>query len=255
MFFILSKILYFIFSPLTWIVAFLLIGLFTKKPNRKKRFYVTGIVLLILFSNPFLLNKTMHAWEIPSRRIDSIKEEYDVGVLLGGAMRYYNSEMDRVVYGSSADRFIQTVSLYKKGKIKKILISGGSGLLLEQKYKEAELLKKVLLEMCIPDQDILIENNSKNTHENALFSAGILKKDFSGKKILLITSGYHMRRSLGCFKKTGIPVDPFSVDEHSGNGQYTPDKLFIPDVAILESWNILLHEWGGYFSYWLAGYI
>ena len=197
----------------------------------------------------------MRSWEIPSRKIDSIKEAYDVGVLLGGAMRYYNSEMERVVYGSSADRFIQTVALYKKGKIKKILISGGSGLLTQQQFKEAEMLRNVLLEMNIPGQDIIVENKSKNTYENALFSAEILKKDFSEKKILLITSGYHMRRSLGCFKKAGTLVEPFSVDEHSGNGQYTPDKLFIPDVAILESWNILLHEWVGYFSYWIVGYI
>ena len=255
MFFILSKILYFIFSPLNWIIAFLLIGLISKNSTGKKKHVTIGILLLIFFTNPFILNISMRAWEIPSRRIDSIKESYDVGVLLGGAMRYYNSEMDRVVYGSSADRFIQTISLYKKGKIKKILISGGSGLLLEQKYKEADLLKNVLLEMNVPDQDILIENNSKNTRENASFSAEILKKDFSEKKILLITSGYHMRRSLGCFKKTGIHVDPFSVDEHSGKGQYTPDKLIIPDVAVLESWNKLLHEWIGYFSYWIAGYV
>jgi uncharacterized SAM-binding protein YcdF (DUF218 family) len=255
MFFIFSKILYFIFSPLNWIIAFLLMGLFTKKAARKKKFITTGIVLLILFSNPFILNTFMRTWEIPSRRIDSIKIPYDAGVLLGGAMRYYNSEMDRVVYGSSADRFIQCMSLYKKGKIKKILISGGSGLLLQQQYKEAEQLKKVLLEMNIPDQDILIENQSKNTRENALFSAQILKKNFPGNKILLITSGYHMRRSLGCFKKAGINPDPFSVDEHSGKRQFTPDKLIIPDVAILQYWDILLHEWIGYVSYWIAGYV
>jgi uncharacterized SAM-binding protein YcdF (DUF218 family) len=255
MFFILSKILYFIFSPLNWIIAFLLIGLLTKKAIRKKRFIKTGIILLILFTNPFILNTSMHAWEIPSRRIDSIKQEYDVGVLLGGAMKYYNSEMSRVVYGSSVDRFMQSISLYKEKKIKKILISGGSGLLLQQNYKESELLKKVLLEMNIPEQDIIIENRSKNTRENALYSAEILKKSFPGGKILLITSGYHMRRSLGCFKKVKINPDPFSVDEHSGKKQFTPDKLIVPDVNILQSWDILLHEWMGYISYWMAGYV
>ncbi|MEP7171264.1 MAG: YdcF family protein, partial [Bacteroidota bacterium] len=255
MFFILSKILYFIFSPLNWIITILLIGLFSKKPRRKKNFITTGIVLLILFTNPFILNISIHAWEIPSCRIGSIKEAYDVGVVLGGAMRYYNSEMDRVVYGSSVDRLIQSISLYREGKIKKILVSGGSGLLLLQQYKEAELLKKVLLEMNIPDQDILIENQSKNTRENAFFSAQILKNNYPGGRILLITSGYHMRRSLGCFKKAGINPDPFSVDEHSGKVQYTPDKLIMPDAANLQSWDALLHEWGGYVSYWMVGYI
>jgi uncharacterized SAM-binding protein YcdF (DUF218 family) len=255
MFFILSKILYFIFTPLNWIIAFLLIGLFAKKVGRKKKFITTGILLLLFFSNPFILNFSMRAWEIPSRRIDSIKEPYSAGVMLGGAMRYYNSTMNRVVYGTAVDRFIQCIYLYREGKIKKIFVSGGSGLLLEQRYKEAELLKKVLLEMNIPEQDIVIENKSKNTRENALFSAEILKKDFANEKILVITSGYHMRRSLACFKKVGINAEPFSVDEHSGKGQFTIDKIIIPDADILEGWDILFHEWIGYVSYWMAGYI
>src|SRR6185436_6828582 len=255
MFFVLSKILYFIFSPLNWIIALVLSGLITKKATRKRRLIKSGIVLLILFTNPFILNFFMHGWEIPSRRIDSIKEPYDVGVVLGGAMRYYNSSMDRVVYGTSVDRFMQCIQLYKEGKIKKILISGGSGMLLQQQYKEAEHLRKVLVTMNIPDKDILIENRSKNTRENAVFSSKILKTEFPGKKILLITSGYHMRRSLGCFKKAGVNPDPFSVDEHSGKLQFTPDKLIVPDPAILESWDILLHEWIGYASYWFAGYV
>src|SRR5258705_3958849 len=106
MFFILSKILYFIFSPLSWIITFLLIGLFLKNATRKKKCFKWGIVFLVLFTNPFILNTSMRAWEIPSRRIDSINEVYDVGVVLGGAMKYYNSEMDRVDYGSSVDRVI-----------------------------------------------------------------------------------------------------------------------------------------------------
>ncbi|MEO5569996.1 MAG: YdcF family protein, partial [Bacteroidia bacterium] len=211
MFFIFSKILYFIFSPLNWIIAFLLIGIFIRNSKRKKKCIITGILLLIVFSNPFILNLFMRAWEIPSRRIDSINKPYDAGVLLGGAMRYYNSEMDRVVYGSAVDRFIQCIKLYREGKIKKIFISGGSGLLLDQKYKESELLEKILLEMNVPEQDIVIENKSRNTRENALFSVEILKKDFAEQKFLLVTSGYHMRRSLACFKKAGIKADPFSV--------------------------------------------
>lgn len=255
MFFILSKILYFIFSPLSWIIAFLLAGLFAKNTAKRKRFVVTGVVLLILFSNPFILNMTMHGWEIPSRKAETIKEPYEIGVLMGGAMRYYNSTMDRPVYGTSIDRFIQCIDLYKEGKIKKILIAGGSGLLLTQQYKESDILKKIILKMNIPEEDIIVENKSKNTRENALFSAEILKKGFQGKKILLITSAYHMRRSLACFKKEGIHADPYSVDERSGKGQYTPDKIIIPDADYLRNWDILIHEWVGYVSYKIAGYI
>ncbi|MEO5570284.1 MAG: ElyC/SanA/YdcF family protein, partial [Bacteroidia bacterium] len=86
-------------------------------------------------------------------------------------------------------------------------------------------------------------------------SVEILKKDFAEQKFLLVTSGYHMRRSLACFKKAGIKADPFSVDEHSGKGQFTVDKILVPDAECLDGWDSLLHEWVGYLSYWIAGYI
>lgn len=197
----------------------------------------------------------MRSWEIPSIKATSIHEPYDVGIMLGGAMRYYNSDMDRIVYGKGVDRFLHVISLYQEGKIKKILLSGGSGLLTNQQYKEADLLKDLLLKMNIHPEDIIVENKSKNTRQNALFTSEIIQKSFAGKKILLITSGYHMRRSLKCFEKTGLHADPFSVDEYSGKGLYTPDKIIIPDAEYLNGWDILMHEWVGYFSYWLAGYI
>lgn len=197
----------------------------------------------------------MRTWEVPSMKANSFSQPFDVGVMMGGAMRYYNSDMERVVYGSGADRLMQCIDLYKKGKIRKILISGGSGLLTDQRFKEADLLRNVLISTNIPSGDIYIENLSKNTYENALFSAAILKKDFPGQKILLITSAYHMRRSMACFEKQGITVTPFSVDEQSGRGQYTPDKLIIPDVFYLEGWDKLIHEWIGYVSYKIAGYV
>ncbi|MFI5219309.1 MAG: YdcF family protein [Bacteroidia bacterium] len=255
MFFILSKILYFIFSPLSWILAFIIAGMFLKNSTKKKKFLITGLLLLVLFSNPFLLNTVMHAWEIPARKINEIQKPYEVGVLMGGSMRYYNTEMERIVFGQGADRLLKCVELYKEKRIKKILLTGGSGLLLMQQYKEAELLKNLILKMNIPEQDIIIENQSKNTYENAKMSSEILKKDFPEKNILLITSAFHMRRSLACFAKQGIAADPFSVDERSGTGQYTPDKIIIPDAEYLMQWDVLFHEWIGCVSYKVAGYL
>lgn len=191
----------------------------------------------------------MHSWEIPSQKSSSIKEPYDVGILLGGAIKYYNTEMERIVYSSGADRFIQTIELYKEGKIKRVLISGGSGLLVSQQYKESDLLKKILLKMSFPEEDIIIENDSKNTYENAKLSAEILKKDFPGKKKLLITSAFHMRRSLACFKKQGLSPHPYAVDARLGSRRYTPDKIIIPDTECLMLWDVLFHEWIGFISY------
>lgn len=255
MFFILSKVLQFLASPLVWIITLVLAGLFTKNKAVKKKAIIASAVMLVFFSNPFFLRLVMRWWEVPPVKASAIVIPYETGVLMGGAMRYYNSETERIVYGNSVDRLIQCVELYKKGKIKKILITGGSGLLWVQKYKEADLLKNVMLNMGIPEADIISENISKNTRENIIYTGKILKNNFKGKTILVITSGYHMRRTLACFKKEGINAVPYSVDQYSGRWQWTPDKTIIPNASIIQAWDILLHEWTGFLTYKLIGYL
>ena len=76
-----------------------------------------------------------------------------------------------------------------------------------------------------------------------------------GSSFLVITSAFHIYRTKMCFEKQGIQAFYFPVDEHSGAVVYTPDKLFVPTEAALNSWSILLHEWLGLLSYKIAGYI
>lgn len=253
MFFILSKLLHFLVSPLSWIIILLISGIFIKK--RRPRFFAYAILLLFVFTNPFLINIVMHAWEVPSRNSKTISVPYEGGIVLGGAMRYFNTTMERPVYGSSVDRLMQTIALYQEGKIRKIILAGGSGFVTMQDPKESEILYRFLVKMNIPAEDILIEKESRNTHENAVNTITLLRSKHVTGKFLLITSGYHMRRSLGCFEKAEFPVDPYSVDEHSGVSTYTPDKLFLPEAENLQTWDLLVHEWIGYVTYKIVGYI
>ena len=122
-------------------------------------------------------------------------------------MRYYDSNTKRVVYGSSVDRLIQAIALYHNGKVRKILLSGGSGYISFPEWRESVYLAEVLEQSCIPDSSIIIEKNSRNTRENAVESAKILGNGKYGQRFLLITSGTHMKRSLACFKKAGLIPD------------------------------------------------
>lgn len=223
--------------------------------GRKIKFFIAAALLLFVFSNPLLKNMAFRTWEIPSYKISDIKEPFEVGVVLGGAMRYFNTETERIVYGTSVDRVIQAVSLYKQGRIKRILISGGSGLLLQQQYKESDLLEEVFVNMGVSANDLIRENRSRNTYENAIFSADLLRKKNIGEKVLVITSSYHMRRTLACFNKAGIACSPFPVDEYSGKFTWALDKIIIPDAENLQAWDVLLHEWAGFLIYYVAGYL
>ena len=255
MFFILSKVLVFIITPIVWIVALLIISLFTKKPKRKRRTFIAALILLLFFSNSFLLDNVMRMWEIPAVSEVDLKDSYDVGIVLGGMMSY-DSNLDRLQFSKGVDRILQAIQLYKDGVIEKILITSGSGSITYSDIKEAPLIKKYLLTLEIPEEDILIESESKNTRENALFSKPILDKEAPEGKYLLITSAFHMRRSIGCFKKVGIKVTPFSTDRYSGGPRrWALDFLLIPNVEAFHTWNVLIHEMTGYWVYKIMGYV
>ncbi len=254
-FFTASKIFDYLTSPTVWIVFCFLIGWFKRNGKIGRRFQIVGLSLLLFLSNPFIISQLLQVWEVPSRNAKSITNPYDVGIVLGGSMRYYNNETQRVVYGSSVDRVLQAIQLYHDKKIKKILFSGGSGYVMMPDWKEAAWLAEMTVKCGVPKEDIIIENESRNTFENAVMTTTILKTNLYGNRFLLITSALHMRRSLLCFEKAGLKTEPFSVDERSGKGIYTPDKIFIPDVENINNWDSLIHEWLGIFAYKLAGYI
>jgi uncharacterized SAM-binding protein YcdF (DUF218 family) len=254
MFFVLSKILNFLLDPLVWIVIIFLWGLLTRNIHRKRKLLVSSFAMLFFFSNPFIINEVMQAWEIPSVNRRDINKKYEAGIVLGGMIKYYNSEMERANFGSGADRLMQTIDLYNSGKIEKIIITGGSGRLGFQNYKEAEVIRELLDGIQLPAEDILTEGNSRNTYENAVYTAELIKQHNLGGPFLLITSAFHMRRSLAVFEKAGIAVEPYPVDALSGNRTYTPDRLIIPTAEALSTWNIFIREFVGNGVYKVMGY-
>ena len=255
MFFYLSKILNFLVSPFTWFVLLALAGLMANKPERKRKWWFAAFIVLIIFSNPFLANEVMKRWEVPPIHTETITKPYDVGILLGGSLQSFDLSNSRPVYSQSVDRLLQTISLYKSGKVKKILLSGGSGSVTRPGEREADIILKVLEETGIPASDIIIENQSRNTYENAAYSARVLKKENYGSRHLLITSSFHMRRSMACFHKAGLDPDPFPVDPRSHRNFYTPENSVLPHPGALLTWDAMVHEWLGILSYRLAGYI
>ena len=254
MFFYCSKILAFIITPLVWIIGLFIYSLITENKKRKRRSFIIAIILLIVLSNTFLLDNMMRIWEIPTIQESDLKGKYDVGIVLGG-MISYDSQLDRLQFSKGVDRLLQAVQLYEDGNIKKILITSGSGSITYPELKESPLIKKYLQTIHIPEEDIIIESESKNTRENALFTAPILNKVAPNGRYILITSAFHMRRSLGCFNKVGIKATPFSTDRYSGGPRrWALDFLFIPNPETFAASNVLIHEMIGYWVYKIMHY-
>lgn len=254
MFFVLSKILSFLTNPLIYVFGFLLASVLIKRTHLKKRFFWIGFSLLIFFSNDFIANEAMRAWEVEATPYKSITKVYSWGIVLTGVTLNDRQPDDRVYFHHGADRVTHTIQLYKLGIIKKILISGGVGRVIMEGRPEADELFQVMVMAGVPASDIVLENESRNTHESAVNVKQLLKEE-DGSGCLLITSAFHMRRSLACFKKQEFKTDTFSADFYTHPRQFTPDVLFIPRADSINLWQKLFKEWTGIMAYWLVGYV
>lgn len=253
MFFILSKVLFYLVMPVMWIFAFLVYAIFTKIEKRRKRALTIATGLLIFFTNPFIANEAWLLWEHPPTPFSQV-QNYDAAIILSGIANRDKSPKDRVYTNKGADRVLHPIRLYKEGHVKKIIISGGSGSLSLKETSESSDLKKILVCAGIPERDILLEERSRNTHENAKFTAALLKQNPELKKLLLVTSAFHMKRASACFEKQNIKADIFSADHYAIDRSYSFDNLIVPQEYSLFLWKKLFHEILGYIVYDIVGY-
>ncbi len=254
MFFILSKILLFLINPLVWIFALLLWSLLTKNSLRKKRLLLVTIGAFYFLSNSFITDEFLRFYEERNQTYSELNNNYDVAIVLGG-FSSYDPTQKMVSFHTATDRLMAGIKLYKTGRAKKIMIVSGSGSVLKPDEKEALFIKDYLLDIGIPQKDLIIESDSKNTRENAINTADILSKTYPKGKFLLVTSATHMPRAKRCFNKAGLQTTPFSVDHRSGPRVYNPEHLFIPNPESIRSWSHLTKEWVGFITYKLLGYI
>ncbi len=254
MIFYISKLAFWVLMPISWLIGLFLWGFITKIEKRRRMLLGMGLMLLLILSNPFLSNKALESFEHPMMNIDTLKER-NLAILLTGVVKRIEKEDGRIYFSHGADRVFHTFQLYKRGKIKHILVSGGSGeLSIKYKDSEAKKIKQCLLLFGVSEKDITLEENSRNTHENALFSCGLVKKLSPNETPLLVTSAFHLPRSIACFNKVGIKVEPVSVDYYTKQNNSIELKDFIPSEYAVNNWAILVHEIIGIVSYTLLGY-
>lgn len=250
MFFIVSKILVALITPITFILLPFLWAMY----KHSKKWLWVSILALFIFGNSIIANYAMMWWERPLVPLSQLEKKYDLGIILTGVTHNRFENSDRVHFTRGADRVLHPVQLYKEGYIQKILVSGGSGAVTPGELREAEEIKRVLLLANIPEDDIIVEKESRNTYENAQFTAEIIERDFKDAKLLLITSAFHMRRSEACFEKAGVNFDIFPA-HFLGFSPEPGLNLIYPDERNMYLWTILFREWMGLTAYKIIGYI
>jgi uncharacterized SAM-binding protein YcdF (DUF218 family) len=161
-------------------------------------------------------------------------------IVLGGSFNsgLESKERNEVSLSSSAERLTKALEIYKKNPRLIILFSGFSGELKPQGWSESDMAKKFFLDQGVKLDNLIFENQSRNTFENIKYSKDIIT-NYKGTWGL-ITSASHMPRSFFTFKKQGLILEPINVDYTTGTS-----RMFWINFNIssgLRNWSIILHE-------------
>src|SRR5262245_44788620 len=255
MFFVLSKIFGFFAIPSNLVVSVGLLGVLllpTRFAGAGRRLVVASlIVLAILGLSPLAnlliipLEQRFPPWDAGSGAPDGI-------IVLGGAISPdVSAARNDVALNESAERLTAVAELARRYPNARILFSGGSGALIYDEGTEAEFAARILESFGIPYNRVLLEDRSRNTVENAVFSKALVQPK-PGERWLLVTSAYHMPRAMGVFGKAGFAVEAYPVDWRT-RGWEDAVRPFATVGDGLRRADTAVREWIGLATYWLTG--
>lgn len=227
MLFIFSKLLDFMTSPINWILGLLVLSIFIQKGKTRSWLLWGNLVFSLIITNGQLQVEAYRAWSEPYRTSLDTTTVYDLAVVLGGSTGY-SKEWGQIDYNELADRMTEAIRLYRTGRIKRMLVSGDQAINIYDGKTYAPYFLDYMEQMGVNRQDIILEQKARTTKENILLIKEIISKA-DDQKILLITSGWHLRRSMKGFKASGLNLVPYGVD--------------VPSREELHSWNELLPSW------------
>lgn len=223
----LHKLLPLLFSPL---VLPLLLATFGILRNRK---FVLGIALLLLWigSTPLVSDTLFRSIEEGAvKEAISTVPETDAIVVLSGMIGTVQAGPEPLQEWSDADRFWGGIDLYQAGKAPQLIFTGGLVPWEPDAIPEGQILRTMAIRMGVPEKVIQVTANAQNTEQEAEALGKLLPPE--ARRILLVTSAFHMPRAQRIFQKAGFSVHPFPVDFKVSAGKLTPMD-FLPSVSAL----------------------
>jgi uncharacterized SAM-binding protein YcdF (DUF218 family) len=252
--FVAAKLLTFITQPLAWVALLLAMALWL--PHRWRRAstalsWSALIVLLLQGWEPLpdaLLRRLEQQYPAPAR-IDL--QRYAGVVVLGGATdsSYVWEGHTQPALNGAPERMTAALPLLQQAPRLKLLFTGGEGKLIAKGLTEAERARRFYASMGVDPKRLLLESASRTTYENAVLSAQLPGVDKT-QPWLLLTSAWHMPRSMATFQKAGWNVTPWPADYRAG--LETPWMQYSL-VQGAEKWRTALHEILGLWVYRLSG--
>ena len=258
MFFLLSKTIGIMLLPTNFLIGLGLVGallLATRFASAGRKLLVAAVVLLAICAWSPLGKLLLYPLEARFPPWDAAKGAPDGIVVLGGPIDAdLSAARGGAVVSSAGDRIIAAAVLAHRYPNARVVYSGGSAnLVSSDDAKEADYAAELFEGFGIAKARLLMERRARNTLENAEFSRALAAPK-PGERWLLVTSAFHMPRSVGLFRKAGFNVEPYPVDWRTGGrgDLLTPftvagDGLARTDLAV--------REWMGLIAYWATGKI
>lgn len=212
----------------------------------------TTLVLLALAGFSPLGNLLLYPLESRFPPWDASQGAPDGIIVLGGSVDTDLSAAHHVpVVAHAADRMLAPAELARRYPNARIVFTGGSSNLISTGAKEADYSGPVLENLGIPKQRLILERNSRNTYENAVFTKQLVSPK-PNERWLLVTSAFHMPRSMGIFRKIGFDVEAYPVDWRM-SGREDLFRFSNQGADGLSRTDVAVREWIGLVAYRLIG--
>ncbi|WP_379151617.1 YdcF family protein [Paenibacillus sp. sgz5001063] len=240
------KFLYsFILPPGLFVLLLLGMTIWLWRSNRRPALVLLGITfLLYLTMTPLIGDLLMGGLERQYNQPERIQG--DVIVVLGGGATSGTPDIDGDgnMFGSAANRLLTAARLYRKTGLP-VLFSGGQ--VFADSGNEADIAKRQLIGLGVPEGDILTENQSLNTEQNAANTALLMKSNGLSHPIL-VTSAFHMPRAMIHFKNSGLLPQAYPSDYTVSQEERLYLAKFSPSPGAMNNTGTSLKEYLGYLA-------
>jgi len=257
LFFILSKTLGAMLLPTNFLIGVGVIGailLLTRFASLGRKLVMASVLLLVVCGLSPLGTLLLYPLEQRFPPWDAGRGTPDGIIVLGGSIDADLSVAHGTsVVRSSPDRVIVAAALALRYPNARVVFSGGSAHLISNDAREADFASAVFESLGVAKSRLIMERRSRNTVENAEFSKALVAPK-GGERWLLVTSAFHMPRSVGLFRKAGFAVEPYPVDWRVGGRD---DLLSFSNIATdgLVRTDLAVREWMGLIAYRATGKI
>jgi uncharacterized SAM-binding protein YcdF (DUF218 family) len=255
LFFYLAKILWFAAQPTSAIVLVMIAGIVllgTRWQRLGRRLLVGGLAVLVVIGLSPISDALIVPLENRFPRADLERSGPVTGIIVLGGAEDSRADPPRELAGlnEAAERLTEAAALARRFPQARVVFAGGSPALVPKGTPGSLAMGRLLEALGVSKERITLEGQSRDTYENAVLARRLVDPG-PGERWLLVTSGWHMPRAMGCFRKAGFPVEAWTVDYRtSGRVSLWPNTSLTVGLRQID---FTAREYVGLLVYYLSG--